>query len=129
MQRTMKILGLIACALLTVLALSTCGGDEFVPPEGVVVTLLPNNNIHITWDAVSGARYYDIAFRRDIDSSSTRTDIGGTENTTFTHSPSSSSTVGAQTLYYYVKALSRRYSWEEGYRATGWSAPVPISLY
>jgi hypothetical protein len=127
----MKTLGIIVIAAVVVLVMTACDdllGESFDPPDGVVATMLSNRTIHVTWNRVSGAKRYTIAYRTNLDSADTRRDAGSSSITTFTHDYYYRVTTDATTLYYYVKAHNRDNTWEEGYKATGYSSPVSVDI-
>jgi hypothetical protein len=100
------------------------------PPTGVVATLLSDRTVHITWNAVSGARQYEISARTNLDSVDTRVSLTTTANTTSDHGYyywywySYSRPEEVTTIYYYIKAHPR----ESGYIASGWSNPSIVNV-
>jgi len=110
--------------------LSSCDGlfsEVDAAPKGVVATLLSNGSIHVTWDLVSGADGYIIAYRTNLDSSSTRRDAGNSTITAFTHSYYSYISTDVTTLYYYVKAYKGSY-YSSDRKETEYSSPVSVTI-
>jgi len=129
MRNYVKTLMMIALVSVVLFTMSSCDlFPSFDPPTGLIATLLPNGNIHITWNAVDDAINYTIAYRTNLDSADTRRNAGTSRITTFTHSYYSYSSSGITTNYYYVKAHNLLYTWEEGYKETGWSSPVSVNI-
>lgn len=126
MTRKRKWLEMLIIIMVFGLAFIGCEEDEYDGPSGVTATLLSNSNIHVTWDAVSGAKWYEIAYRTNLDSADTRRGAGSSTITTFTHNYYVSTDV--TTLFYYVRAHNRTYSSEEGYKVTEWSSPVSVDI-
>jgi len=101
------------------------------PPTGVVATKLSTNEVHLTWNAVSGAARYEVSVRTNLDSADTRTSISSyVTDTRYNHSYYSwyygyySRPEEVTTLYYYVKAHPR----QSGYIASGWSSPATLNV-
>jgi len=128
MENKRNWLGMLVMVLVFGMAVVGCDlfNDGFGEPTGVSVTKLSSSSIHVTWNAVSGAKWYEIAYRTNLDSADTRRSAGSSTITTYTHSWYTSTDV--TTLYYYVKAHNKNYTWEEGYKASGWSSPVSVNI-
>jgi len=97
-------------------------------PSLVVATeLRANGSIHITWNAVSGASSYEIAFRTNLDNPSVRRNVGTSTISTFTHS-SPPFTVDVITLYYFVRAHGSNTASDGTVRrwTSGWSIPGSV---
>ena len=139
MKSKIKTLGIIALTAAIVLVMIACDNDQRVvdnskyylnAPTGVAATKLSTDQLHLTWNAVSGAGNYEISVRTNLDSTDTRLSIGTTENTRYEHSYHSwyygyySRPEQVTTLYYYIKARPR----ESGYIASGWSDPVSVQV-
>jgi len=139
MKSKINTLWIIALSAFVTLAMIACGNkkDEvdnskfyLDPPTGIVATKLSDNTLHFTWNAVSGADYYAISARTNLDSEDTRLSIGTTRNTRYEHSYYSwywgyySRPSEVTTIYYYVKTYPR----ESGYIASGWSNPVSVDV-
>jgi len=81
------------------------GGNPPPPPTNVNVMWLDRNRVLVTWDEVPGAEVYEIAFRTNLESFSTRRNIGAAHITSFTHSVHPSViTDNVTSLYYFVRA-------------------------
>jgi len=99
-------------------------------PTGVTATKLANDNLHITWNAVSGAKEYEVRVRSNLDSADTRLYVTTTTDTSTGHYYYSwywyyySRPEEVTTLYYYVRAIPR----ESGYIASGWSDPASLRV-
>ena len=131
---------LLIIALIAVIALvmTACGDQKEVdtsqyymdPPTGIVATKLNNNELHLTWNAVSGAGHYQISVRTNLDSADTRLSLDTTSNTRYDHGFYSwyygyySRPEEVTTLYYYVKTHPSK----AGYIASGWSNPVSVTI-
>ena len=137
MKNKIKTLRTIALTAVVVLVMVAC--DEKVvdtsqyylkAPTGVVAKKLSNDSIHLTWNAVSGADYYEIRARTNLDSADTRLSIGTTTVTRYDHGfyfwywGYYSRPEEVTTLYYYIKTYPR----ESGYIASGWSNPVSVDV-
>jgi len=100
------------------------------PPTGFTAQKLSDKSVHLTWNAVSGASYYTVSVRTNLDSSDTRTNISSPDKTVCEHyyySWYNSYYVRhdeVTTLYYYVKAIPK----ESGYIESAWSEPVYIDV-
>ena len=127
------VLVLISCKL------SSDGKDNNVdisqyylnPPTGLVATKLSTSELHLTWNAVSGAGRYEISIRTNLDSADTRLSIASSvTDTRYNHGYYSwywgyySRPEEVTTLYYYLKAHPR----QSGYIASDWSAPVSVNV-
>jgi len=138
MKSKIKTFRIIALTAVIVLIMIACDNENVVDdskyylaaPTEVVATKL-SDDIHLTWNAVSGAGQYEISVRTNLDSSDTRLYINTTTNTRYEHGYYSwywsyySRPKEVTTLYYYVKAHPR----ESGYIASGWSNPVSVNVY
>ena len=131
MKKISKILGFLVILVLAALVLSACDLEDKLTPTGVVATALEGRNVHLTWNASSGASYYEVAWRSEIDSKDTRRPAGTATITTLNHYAygwAGHNTSAGERLYYYVRAHSHNYNWEEGYRRSDWSAEVSVVL-
>ena len=128
MKNNIKIIGAMVIFSLIIFFTTSCDGllEQFKAPTGVVATKLSNSNIHITWDAVSGAKLYTIVYRTDLDSTSTRRPVGTSNITTYTHT--NYVTQDVTTLYYYVKAQNKDYSTEDGFKESVYSSPASVNI-
>jgi hypothetical protein len=132
MKNKIKIFGIIALTAVIALVIIACDEEEadnskyyMDPPTGIVATKLPNNYVHLTWNEVSGAQYYEISFRTDMDSADTRRPAGTSTITRYEHYYYSwYVTDGITTLYYYVKTHPSK----SGYIAGDWSKPVSVGI-
>ncbi len=70
-------------------------------PTGVTATALSSNSIKVSWNAVPRATSYDIYYEKG--NSTTKTYIGNTSSTVYTHTGLQTNT----TYYYYIKAVNR----------------------
>jgi len=136
-------LGIIALMAVITLVMISCDilfkKDDVVdnskyyldPPTGITATKLSDNTLHLTWNAVSGAEYYEIRVRTNLDSEDTRLYLGTTTNTRYEHyyyswylgyyaRPSE-----VTFLYYYIKAHPSK----AGYIASDWSDPVYVNAH
>ena len=128
MKKNIKITGAMIIFCLITFFTTSCDGiiEQFKAPTGVVATKLSNGNIHITWNAVSGAKLYTICYRTDLDSTSTRRPVGTSNITTYTHT--NYVTIDVTTLYYYVKAQNKDYSTDEGFKESVYSSPASVNI-
>ena len=127
MKKKIVALGIIAMMVVVVFVMTSCDPENNLDaPSNVVATRVDNSNTHITWNWVSGARYYTITFRTNLDSGDVRRPTGGASIAAYTHSywPTS----GVHTLYYYVKAQSHQYSSTDGYKESGWAMSNSVSV-
>ena len=142
MKSKIKILEIIVLTVVIALVMIACDifGDQknevdtskyyMNSPTGVVATKLNNNELHLTWNAVSGAGHYQISVRTNLDSADTRLSLGTTSNTRYEHGFYSwyygyySRPTEVTTLYYYVKTHPSK----AGYIASGWSNPVSVTI-
>jgi len=140
MKSKIKTLGIIALTTVIVLAMIACNDEPkkvvdnsqyyLKPPTGIVATKLSTERLHLTWDAVSGARDYEISVRTNLDSADTRLNLDSTYNTRYEHGYYNwyygyySRPEQVTTIYYYIKARPR----EAGYIASGWSDPVSVKV-
>ena len=91
------------------------------PPTNVLVMWLDRNRVQITWDEVPGAKMYEVAFRTNLESSSTRRNIGTAHITSYTHTIHPSIiTNNVSSLHYYIRAGSHTSPSASGYKATAW---------
>jgi len=131
MKNKIKFLSVMFLMVLVVLLITTCEEEGIDPPTGVVAIKLDNGDIHVTWNAASGARKYLIYFRTDMDSSSTRFPAGDSTTTSYTHNISYNVpeiVKSAATLYYYVKSCSKNSSYEEKYKESVYSEPASVTI-
>jgi len=139
MKSNIRLSWSIAFIAIIMLAMVACGGEEKVvdnsqyyvdAPTGIVATKLSTNELHLTWNAVSGAESYSISVRTNLDSTDTRLSIGSTSDTRYDHSFYSwyygyySRPEEVTTLYYYIKSNPSR----SGYISRGWSTPVEVKV-
>jgi len=140
MKSIIKPLGIIALTTVIVLAMIACDEEPkkvvdnsqyyLKAPTGIVATKLSTERLHLTWNAVSGARLYEISVRTNLDSTDTRLGIGSTTNTRYEHGFYDwyygyySRPEQVTTIYYYLKAHPR----ESGYIESGWSDPVSVQV-
>jgi len=129
---------IIVLTAVIMLLMITCDNEKNVDdskyycdaPTGVVATKLSNERIHLTWNAVSGAGYYEIGVRTNLDSADTRKSIDTTPNTSYEHGFYSwywyyySRPEEVTTLFYYVKAHPSK----AGYVAGNWSNFVSVDV-
>ena len=126
------VLGMIACVDPNEESKSVDTSKYYLdPPTGVVATKLSTDELHITWNAVSGAGDYQISVRSNLDSADTRLSVGTTSNTSTAHGYYSwysyyysTRAKEVTTLYYYVKARPR----QAGYIESGWSTPATVRI-
>ena len=141
MKSKIKIFAIVLTAV-AALVMSACDivGDQkkevdnskyyMNPPTGIVATKLSTSELHLTWNAVSGAGHYEINVRTNLDSADTRLYIGTTTNTRYDHGFYSwywgyySRPEEVTTLYYYIKT----YPSKAGYIAGDWSNPVSVNV-
>jgi hypothetical protein len=117
-------MGMLAVALVFGLMVVGCEGwgDEPLPtpPTEVRARVLADGRIQITWNESLGAKRYDIAFRTEFESESTRRLIGSAFITSHTHRPTN--VAGSDPVYlYYVRAANRTSPSERGNQETAWS--------
>lgn len=128
-----RIIALVAVTMLVTIACDF-GNDAdnsqyyLDPPTGIVPTLLSDEyHIHLTWNAVPNAQYYEISFRTNLDSADTRRNVGTSTITQYQNwyyywwwydLPY------VTTLYFYLKT----YPSKAGYIASGWSDPVSVII-
>ena len=94
MKSKIKIFGIIVLTAVIVPVMIACGDQEkdvdtskyyLDPPTGVTATVLSTSELHLTWNAVPGAGYYEIRVRTNLDSADTRLSVNTTSNTSYTH--------------------------------------------
>jgi len=139
MKNKIKTFGIIFLTVVIMLLMTACDDQEkavdtskyyLTAPTGVIATKLSNERLHLTWNAVSGVRYYEISIRSNLDSTDTRLSVNTTTNTSYEHYYYSwywyyySRPEEVTTIYYYVKAHPR----ESGYIASGWSNPASVNV-
>jgi len=134
MNKRIKTIGIIVLMLTVMFAISGCDlFTGFESPSNVVVSKLSDSSIHITWDKVRDADYYEIAYRTNMDSESTRRLlVSPIYITAYTHYHPHYSATEINTHYYYVRA------WKNGYydssytyhkaQSTGYASPVSVSI-
>jgi len=129
MKNKIRALTAVVFAAVIIMVMTSCV-EEIFPPTGVTATKYPNENkIHITWNASTGAAAYDISYKTNMDSGSTRTFIQTVTNTTHIYSYYDS-TFGdlIDTLEFFVKAKSSQYSSDSQYKESGWARSNPVSI-
>jgi len=140
MKCKLKTFGFIAFTAVVVFVMIACDDQKEVDnskyyldaPTGVTATKLStaNEELHLTWNAVSGVGHYEISVRSNLDSEDTRLRINTTSNTSYVHGyyywyyyyytrPQE-----VTTLYYYVKAHPSK----SGYIESGWSSPAIVDV-
>jgi hypothetical protein len=142
MKSNIKILWIIALTVVIALVMIACDilnqNDDvdnskyyLDPPTGVVATILSTSELHLTWNAVSGAGHYEISVRSNLDSTDTRLKIGTTSNTSTSHGYYSwywyyysTRAEEVTTIYYYVKAHPSK----AGYIESEWSSPASVDI-
>jgi len=98
-----------------------------IPPTQVRARVLQDGRIQITWNESPGAMRYDIAFRTEFESESTRRLVGSAFITSFTHRPAGSIAGIDPVFIYYVRAANRTSPAEGGNRETAWSEGFEVS--
>jgi len=138
MKNKIKIFGIIALTAVIVPVMIACDDQKDAdnsqyymdPPTGVVATKLSTSELHLTWNAVSGAGYYEISVRTNLDSTDTRLALSTTYNTRYDHGFYSwywgyySRPEEVTTLYYYI----RTHPSKTGYITGDWSNPVSVNV-
>ena len=115
------VFGVMAMVLIFSLIVVGCE-DELLPtpPTEVRARVLEDGRIQITWNESIGAKRYDIAFRTEFESESTRRSVGSAFITSYTHRPTN--VAGNDPVYvYYVRAANRTSPSESGNQETAWS--------
>ena len=110
---------------LTVLGCPTEDDPLPTPPTEVRARVLEDGRIQITWNESLGAKRYDIAFRTEFESGSTRRPVGSAFITSHTHRPIGV-TGNDPVLVYYVRAANRTSPSERGNQETAWSTGFEV---
>jgi hypothetical protein len=114
--------GVLAIVLAFSLMVTGCEEELLpTPPTEVRARLLADGQIQITWNESLGAKRYDIAFRTEFESESTRRLVGSAFITSHTHRPVGVGIGSDPVLVYYVRAANRTSPSEKGNRDTAWS--------
>jgi hypothetical protein len=129
--------GIIALTVVIVFVMSACDPEQQAvdnskyyldAPTGIVATLLSDDSIHLTWNAVSGASYYTITYRTNLDSADTRRSVGTSYITEYDRASWSwwwsYNKTDVSTLYFYIKTHPSK----SGYIESGWSNPVSVNV-
>jgi len=123
MVRKGSLFGVLAMVLVFGLVVVGCEAEDEplpIPPTEVRARILEDGRIQITWNESPGAKRYDIAFRTEFESESTRRSAGSAFITSHIHRPIG--VVGNDpVLVYYVRAANRTSPSESGNRETAWS--------
>jgi hypothetical protein len=102
------IVGIIALVVVIGFGLTACEDPydmKVDAPTGVVATKLSDGRIHLTWNSVSRADSYNIYYRTNMDSQSTKIKDGWTNVTVYDTSKNFSA-VEFTTVYFYVTAVN-----------------------
>jgi hypothetical protein len=115
--------------LLLALSLIVVGCEEDLlptPPTEVRARVLEDGRIQITWNESLGAKRYDIAFRTEFESESTRRLAGSEHITSYIHRPPHG-LINDPIFVYYVRAANRTSPSESGNQNTTWSSGFEVA--
>ena len=126
MEKKKTCLGVLAIVISFMIAgCDMFGGDEpYAPPPPTQVRAMMNQDgsVTITWHESPGAVRYEIAFRTEFESETTRRMVAPAFITSFTHRPIGLGG-GNPVLIYHVRAANRTSPSDSEFRQSVWSSP------